>query len=297
MASLLAHAIKTYARVVIKKDPETPEQLVRHLRRTMGNPPPNPPLPFGVRLDRFAGNGVNGDWLRVNQPRQTILYLHGGGYVCGKPKTYHNVCARFAKVLHADVYLPRYRLAPEHPFPAAVEDALASYELLLDKGLPASQITVMGDSAGGGLSLGLVLALRDKGLPLPKCVVAFSPYADLTHQQDSRSYNDKKDAMLSRRMNLVGKSLYGRTEDDRRNPYASPVFGEYHDFPPLLMTVCEEEILRDDTYVIAEKARLAGVEVELISRQDLLHVWPIFYPLLREARADVKKVTAFIQRH
>lgn len=296
MASLAANAVKLYSRLMIKTKPSDPVALVQHIRRNFNNPPPSV-LPFGVRRERFQAEGLKGDWLRVQKPTQVILYLHGGGYVGGVPRTYHNLCGRLARELRADVYLPKYRLAPEHPFPAALDDALAGYELLLQKGYSSRQITVAGDSAGGGLTLGLLLALRDRGLPLPKCAVALSPYADLTCTLDSRHYNDKKDAMLSYGMLSVGKHLYTRTEADMRHPYASPVFGDYAGLPPLLLTVCEEECFRDDSYVVAERARGAGVPVEMISRQDLFHVWPIFYPLLPEARTDVKRIIAFIRSH
>src|SRR6218665_1019152 len=161
MPSLIARAIKLFARNTIKHTPESPEALVKHLRIHMNNSPPAL-LPRGVRVEHFNEKGLRGDRLCVDKPGQVILYLHGGGYVCGKTRTYHNLCGRLASALEAEVWLPDYRLAPEHPFPAAIEDALASYELLLQKGWRATQITIAGDSAGGGLALGTLLALRDK---------------------------------------------------------------------------------------------------------------------------------------
>ncbi|MDP2226526.1 MAG: alpha/beta hydrolase [Moraxellaceae bacterium] len=293
MPTLITRAIKAGARLTIKHNPKTPEGLVRHLRLTMGNPPVPPILPRGARVEKLDEDGLRGDWIRVKKPGQVILYLHGGGYVCGKPKTYHNLCSRLAVALDADVCLPAYRLAPEHAFPAAVDDATTAYELLLKKGWMPRQITVMGDSAGAGLALGMLLSLRDAGRPMPKCAVLYSPYADVTMASPSRRYNDASDAMLSYRMLEVGMAQYVQN-GDYENPYASPVYGEYSGLPPLLMTVCEEEIFRDDTYRVAEKARAAGVEVVILSRPDTLHVWPVFVPVMPEAREDFQKTVRFI---
>jgi acetyl esterase/lipase len=295
MVSLTARAIKAYARFAIRRRPRDEGQLVRHLRRTLDNAPLPVVLPLGVKRASFAGNSVHGDLLKVGKPRQAVLYLHGGGYVAGVTRTYMPLCGKLARALKADVYMPHYRLAPEHPFPAALDDAMATYLLML-KQFPAGQITIMGDSAGGGLTLGLLLAVRDKGLPLPKCAAVYSPYTDLTSTADSRIYNDGKDDMFTRAMFTVGISMYGRTEADRLNPYGSPARGDFHGIPPLFITVSEEELLRDDAYMVAERARLSGVDVELVSRKGLLHVWPIFYPLMPESRLDVNKTIRFIQQ-
>lgn len=296
MASLAARAVKAYARRVIKKVPRDRDHLVQHLRRALNNSPLPNWLPPGVRRTQFAVEGVRGEWLRVNNPTQAILYLHGGGYIAGVPTTYLTLCAKFAKALQADVYMPAYRLAPEHPFPAALDDALTVYRLLLKK-YSASKITVMGDSAGGGLALGTTLALRDAGLPLPKCNLAYSPMADLTAPHGSRNLNELRDDMFTPEMYHVGIDLYGRTEVDRLNPHASPVFGDFKGMPPLLVTVDRSECLHDDSIKVVERARAAGVDVTLIERDGLLHVWPIFYPLLPEARKDVAESVMFIDRH
>lgn len=296
MPSLIARVVKAGSRLTIRHQPKSADSLVRHLRRTMGNPPMVTLLPRGVTLSPFREGNLKGDWLRVAKPRQVLLYLHGGGYVCGTPKTYHNLCGRLAKALEADVLMPAYRLAPEHPFPAAVDDALEAYDFLLRQGWRGDQISVAGDSAGGGLTLALLLALRDRQLPLPKCAVVYSPYADVTMAQPSRRYNDGKDDMLSYRMLEVGMDVYVQN-GDHENPYASPVNGDYTGLPPLFITVCEQEIFRDDAYRVADAARAAGVPVSLLARNDLLHVWPIFVPILPEAREDLEKVARFINAH
>ena len=295
MVSLAARAVAAYSRVVLKRQPRSPEHLVRHLRARLDHNP-LPVLLFpGVKRQTFAGNGIHGEWLSVGRPTQAVLYLHGGGYVAGVTSTYLTLCGKLARALKADVYLPSYRLAPEHPFPAAIDDAIAAYTLLL-KQFPANRITIMGDSAGGGLTLGTLLALRDRGMPLPKCAVVYSPYADVTQSMDSRRYNAKKDDMFTHGTFTASMNLYGQTDEDRRNPYASPAFGDYHGIPPLFITVSEDECLRDDAHMVAERARLAGVDVEFISRRGLVHVWPIFYPMMPEARLDVRKTIRFIQQ-
>lgn len=295
MPSLAARAIKLYTRQVIRKVPAARQELVAHLRRTMNNPPPLPfVMPPMVRLTTFANDQVHGDWLQVKSARRAVLYLHGGGYVAGVTRTYHPLCSRFATELQADVFLPDYRLAPEHPFPAAVEDAIAAYDMLLAHGWRPEHIVVAGDSAGGGLTLATLLKLRDDGKPLPAAAIVMSPYADLTISARSISGNDRTDALLSRAMMTNGKGLYARTEADARHPHASPVFGDFTGLPPLLVTVEEEECLRDDAYAVVARAREAGVDVSLVSRRGLLHVWPIFWPLLPEARQDVAKMVAFV---
>jgi acetyl esterase/lipase len=294
MVSLAARAIGAYSRLAIKRQPRTPEQMVSHLRARLDNPIP-PLLMPGVKRQTFAGNGVHGDLITVGRPAEAVLYLHGGGFIAGVTRTYLTLAGKLARALKASVYLPAYRLAPEHPFPAALDDALACYTLML-KQFPANRITIMGDSAGGGLALGMLLSLRDKGMPLPKCGVAYSPYADVTQSMDSRRYNDKKDDMFTRAMFTVGINLYAASDEERRSPYASPAFGDYHGIPPLFITVSEDECLRDDAHMVAERARLAGVDVEFVSRRGLVHDWPIFYPLMPEARLDVRKTIRFIQQ-
>ncbi|MCD6061302.1 MAG: alpha/beta hydrolase fold domain protein, partial [Moraxellaceae bacterium] len=248
MPSLIAHSLKAFTRAYIKHIPESRDSLVRHLRRYMSNSPMPTLLPRGVAAERFQEGEIRGLRVRVTAPGQVILYLHGGGYVCGKPRTYLNLCGRLAKELHAEVWLPAYRVAPEHPFPAAVHDAAASYELLLKQGWRPDQITIAGDSAGGGLTLGTLLYLRDQGRPMPRCAVVFSPFADVRSITPSVAGNDASDWMLGRAMLEMGRGLYAASPQDDVNPYASPALGDYTGLPPLFVTVCEHECLRDDAY-------------------------------------------------
>lgn len=293
-ASKRARAVKFFSRLQVKRSPRSAEALVKHLRVAMNRPPLPLMLPSGVKLTHQKSGPLRGDVLRVSHPRQTVLYLHGGGYVAGHPRVYRNFCSRLAQGLSADVYVPDYRLAPEAPFPAALDDARAAYEALLDQGVSPGQLTVAGDSAGGGLTLSLLLSLRDEGRPLPRCAVVLSPLADLTFKNRSISKNDASDFMLSQAMLEIGAGLYvPRLE--AHQPLASPAFADYRDLCPLFITVCEEECLRDDAYAVLTRALLAGVKAELLSRQDLLHVWPIFVPLMPEANEDLARIITFVE--
>ncbi|MEZ4326169.1 MAG: alpha/beta hydrolase [Polyangiales bacterium] len=295
MPSLVAHAVKLTARLTIKHDPVSADALVKHLRVHMNKPPLPTVMPRGVRLDRVREAPVRYERLTVKRPRQALLYLHGGGYVCGKTRTYHNLCSRLAKQLDAEVWLPDYRLAPEHPFPAAIEDATATFERMLEAGFTPEQITIAGDSAGGGLALGTLMSLRDRRRPLPRCAVLLSPLTDLRLVHESVTENDATDWMLGTSMLAMGHGLYTRTPEDTLHPYASPALGDFHGLPPLYITVCEQECLRDDAYAVAKAARRARVSVTLRARPDLLHVWPILVPVMPEAREDLARIVQFIR--
>lgn len=290
-----ARIVKLFSRLQVKRNPESAAGLVRHLRVAMNRPPLPLMMPGGVRLEQQRAGALRGEVMRVAHPRQTVLYLHGGGYVAGHPRVYRNLCSRLAASLSADVFVPEYRLAPEAPFPAALEDARAAYEALLADGVPPAQLTVAGDSAGGGLTLALLLSLRDDKLPLPKCAVVLSPLADLTFKNRSITRNDRTDDMLSERMLEIGAELYV-SRLRARQPLASPAFGDYHGLCPLFITVCEEECLRDDAYAVLARAHAASVKVELLSRQNLLHVWPIFVPIMPEANEDFVRIVRFIDQ-
>lgn len=296
MASLMAWVVRGYARAVIKRNQGSPQAMVQHMRRVMQGPAAMQRLlPLGVRREPWRREALAGVRLTVAKPTRAILYLHGGGHVAGSPRVYHPLAGRLAKALRAEVVLPDYRLAPEHPFPADLEDAVVAYEGLLAQGWSPSRIVVMGDSAGGGLSLALLLALRERRRPLPAAAVAFSPFADKTEAAVSLQAHDRSDAMLSGHMIRCANVSYLQGRDSRQ-PLASPALADYRGLPPLWLSVCEDEVLRDDGLAVAARARAAGGEVELVRRADLVHVWPIFYPWLPEARADVAQVVAFIRR-
>ncbi len=219
-----------------------------------------------------------------------LLYLHGGAYIFGSAKTHRRFAAKLAEDNALTAYSVNYRLAPEHPFPAAIDDALTAYQALLGRGL--KNITIAGDSAGGGLALALLHIILAKGLPAPRAVVAFSPLTDQTMQSQSLKENAKSEAMLpAERMGEV-RDMY--ITEDFKNPLASPLFGDFKNAPPVFLSVGTREILRDDTLAMAAKLRAQNVPVTLEILENAPHVWPFFHGRLPEADATLKKLQTFL---
>jgi epsilon-lactone hydrolase len=236
------------------------------------------------------------EWVSATAgPPRVVLYLHGGGYFMGGIESYRRFAFRMAHRLDSLVYLPEYRLAPESPFPAALEDAIAAYRRISEKH-PDVPIFVGGDSAGGGLCLALLLALRDQGQALPKGCFVLSPWADLTGEAESHRTNRYRDLWLSRRR-LRKWSRYYAGQQDRKSPYLSPVFGDYNDLPPLLILAGEQEILLDDARAVAEKARQGKVKVELQVWPGMQHAWPLGIPQLSESKEAMKTIASFLTRN
>jgi len=257
----------------------------------------SPRVPKGWRLDirETSDEGApRGEWLiPPTNPRSTILYLHGGGYYFCSPRSHRAIAFGLATRSNASVFSLDYRLAPEHRFPAALDDSVAAYRRLLGDGVPAQSIAIAGDSAGGGLALATLLALRDAGDPLPAAAVLFSPWTDLTCSGESMRTNDGRDPMYHASVfPRVAAQYLGSA--DARNPYASPVFGEFEGLPPLLIQVGDTELLLDDSTRIATKARAAGVRVELDIWRNVPHIFQIWTPFMPEARDALAHAAAFI---
>ncbi|MBC8640355.1 alpha/beta hydrolase [Caballeronia sp. EK] len=257
----------------------------------------SPRVPKGWRLDirETSTNGASrGEWLiPPTNPRSTILYLHGGGYYFCSPRSHRAITFGLATRSNASVFSLDYRLAPEDRFPAALDDSVAAYRRLLGDGVPAQSIAIAGDSAGGGLALATLLALRDAGDPLPAAAVLFSPWTDLTCSGESMRTNDGRDPMYHASVfPRVAAQYLGSA--DARNPYASPVFGEFEGLSPLLIQVGDTELLLDDSTRIATKARAAGVHVELDIWRNVPHIFQIWAPFMPEARDALARAAAFI---
>ena len=295
MPGFTARLIKAFARRTIKRNGLSNEQLVRHLRRRFNHTPGVPLLPRGVRLRRVHTRSFDGDLVRTAKPGMAVLYVHGGAYIAGVTRTYHNLAGRLSAELNAAVYLPIYPFAPENPFPHAVNRVIEAYEFLLAEGYAGKDIVIAGDSAGGGLSLALLLAIRDQNLPTPRCALLFSPGTDARTQGQSVSDNDEADCMLSADMVRKVARIYVPNEADRLHPYASPCLADYRGLPPLFITVARDEVLYSDAVAAREQARKAGVPVEWIERDGLFHVWPIMVPFLKEAREDLARAIAFVR--
>ena len=255
--------------------------------------------PWGVRYTAAVVGGVAGEWVEARHPAAraepggstTLLYLHGGAFIACSPRTHRALTASLAR-RGLRVFVPDYRLAPEHPFPAAVQDARAVWQAL--RQATPGRLVVAGDSAGGNLAMGLMLGLREAGEPLPDCAVLFSPVLDLTGGSDSLSSNARRDAMFpgDKMLNLRGPYL---GEADPAQPLASPLLHGLQGLPPLLVHVGEDECLRDDSLRLAEQARAAGVRVQLRVWPGVFHVWQLAW-WLPEARRSLNQAAAFLRR-
>jgi monoterpene epsilon-lactone hydrolase len=236
---------------------------------------------------------ARGERVSVPGARRHVLYLHGGYYIAGRPKPYRNLAGRLAHGLDADVVLIDYRLAPEHPYPAAVDDAATAYRAMLDSGIDPASTAVVGDSAGGGLALAMLLKAKADGVPLPRAAVVFSPWTDLTCSSPIVDANDDADDMLSAAALRRASECYAGSHD-RSDPGLSPIFGDLAGLPPLFVTVDSSETLLDDSLRLVEGIRDAGGRVELRRSSGLFHVWPMLVPYLPEARSTVSEVIAFL---
>jgi len=226
------------------------------------------------------------------QPGRRLLFLHGGGYITGSPGLYRHILWRFAEACRAEIAAIDYRLAPEHPFPAALDDAVAAWRALLEEGANPRRCAVLGDSAGGGLALALALRLRDDGLPLPGAVAAISPWTDLAITGDS-CRNDAADPMLKSDCLKPFAAQYLQGADPF-HPHASPLYGDPRGLPPVLLQVGSDEILRDDSMRMAERLRAAGCDVTLEIWPRMPHVWHAFAPLMPEANRAIARIGAFV---
>lgn len=235
---------------------------------------------------------------RISRPEtragRHILFLHGGAYVTGSPALYRHISWRFASAARAQFIAIEYRLAPEHPFPAALDDAFTAWTALLGEGADPAHCAIMGDSAGGGLALGLALKLRDAGFPLPGALVAISPWTDLAVTGPSAQPPAADPMLYSDHLpKHAAQYLAGA---DPRDPYASPLYGDPRGLPPTLLQVGGDEILRDDSVRMAERMRAAGCKVTLEVWPRMLHVWHAFAPIMPEATRAIARVGAFIQK-
>ena len=267
--------------------------------RAMGKNPPRAALaiPPGYAVESLRNDeGLIFDVANLSpapalEPSVIVLYLHGGGYLFGSPQTHRQVLIAMAKAFQAPAYGLDYRLAPEHPFPAAVEDAAQAYQWLLARH-PRAQIVLAGDSAGAGLAIATAVGVRDAGWKPPRAIVGFSPYSDLAVTGASVEANAKSCAMFTPRSIREAAALY-LSGADARDPRASPLYADLAGLPPMLLFASRRETLRDDTLRLADRATAAGVRVQLIVRDRLPHVWPVFVTLLPEAREAFATVTAF----
>ncbi len=241
-------------------------------------------------------NGCYGEWLGATDASHTLLYLHGGGYVMGSPKTHRAMVRAICRFADIRALVLDYRLAPEHPFPAAIEDAEAAYDYLLQNGVSPETLFVAGDSAGGGLSLALMLTLKAKGKAQPRAAALLSPWTDLTASGTSAHERAMRDPMIDiSRLPATVDFYRGLVPAD--DPLVSPLFNALDGLAPLFVQVGTEEVLFDDATRLVEKAQKAGTEAELQIWQDMPHVHQIAWRLVPEGKAALKDIARFFSRH
>lgn len=273
----------------------TIHEMRANMEATAGAVPPPP----GVRFEATRMGGVPGEWARADgaAERGALLYLHGGGYCVGSVATHRLLVAELAQACRLPVLSLDYRLAPEHPHPAAVDDAVAAYEALVASGLPAGRLAVAGDSAGGGLTAATLLAIGARGLPRPAAGVCISPWLDLALTGDTIAANCEIDPMCKPHiLSMMAAAYLGGT--DPRTPAASPLYAEASDLarlPPLLVQVGTAETLLDDARRFAARAERAGAPVTLEVWDDMIHVWHAFAMLLPEGRQAIERIGAFVR--
>ena len=299
MPSWQTFVVNAILRVAIKRHGDAPLDLARVRKSTVNPPRRAMQIPNGWRVDEVRDGGLSFDVAQREpvspaRPEAVVLYLPGGGYFFGSPKTHRPIVIGMARAFEGPCYGLDYRLAPEHPFPAAVEDADAAYRGLLARH-PGVPIVLAGDSAGGGLAVVTAMAARDAGLTMPAALVLFSPWTDLASTGRSLETNARSCAMFTPKGIRTGARVY-LGDADPRDPRASPLYGNLAGLPPTLIFASRQEILLDDSTRLAETARAAGVETELVLRDHVPHVWPIFHRLLPEGREAVEEVARFGRR-
>lgn len=249
-----------------------------------------------ARVEKVDAGGVPSEWVMAPgcDTGRAILYLHGGGYAIGSLNTHRRLAYDISVASTAKVLLIDYRLAPEHPFPAAIDDAAAAWRWLLQQGFAANRMAIAGDSAGGGLTIATLVNLRDQKLSLPACAVAISPWVDLEGVGNSMTTRSAQDPMVQKDGLLWMAKMYLNGKDSK-TPLAAPLHADLKGLPPTLVQVGTAETLLDDAIRIAEKMHAAGVDARLAIWPNQLHVFPLFAPILSEGRDGCIEIGNFIR--
>ena len=253
------------------------------------------PIDDDIETQRVGVNGVAAEWIWApeSDKRRAILYLHGGGYVIGSVRTHRVLMAHLARAAKARVLALDYRLAPETPFPGPIDDTVNAYQWLLSEGIEPANMAIAGDSAGGGLVVAALVALKSVGEPLPAAGVSISPWSDMESTGGSMMTNSESDPSVSkeRLLKLAGIYLNGKNP---QAPLASPIHADLTGLPPLLLQVGSIEVLLDDSTMLKEQAHKAGVSVQMEVWDDMPHVWHHYAPILPEARKAISKIGEFL---
>ena len=247
-----------------------------------------------IKREAVDAGGVPAEFAIAGAAEPTVLYLHGGGYVIGSIATHRDLVSRLVRATGGRALSVDYRLAPEHPFPAALDDATAAYRWLLSSGVDPARLVIAGDSAGGGLTIATMVALRDAGDPLPAAAVCVSPWADLECSGESITSKADVDPIL-RQESLLGWAKAYLGDAGPRSPLASPIHADLAGLPPLLIMMGTAELLFDDATRLAERAQAAGVDVTLEPWEEMIHAWPLFAFALPEGRQALDRIGAFVR--
>lgn len=298
MPSLQARIVNSLIKLFLRRRRwgRDENELARRARRNFGSPKIFQWYKTrGLQVETVNENDVWGEWL-VPPAREdgTVLYIHGGGYVSCSASTHRPITSTLARLSRFRVFSANYRRAPEHRYPAALDDSVAAYRWLLERGIKPEKIALAGDSAGGGLVMGSLLRLRDGGLPLPACAVAFSPWTDLTGRSKTLRSNDGL-CPLFRPENIYefGSAYLGDAAAD--DPYVSQILAELAGLPPVLLQVSSIELLLDDSRTIHEKIQAAGGQSRLEIFEELTHGWHMFDGLVPETRVALRQAADFIR--
>ena len=282
-------------KAMLRARPVDPDATWEERREGMETAQAQLEIPRDVTCTPTSANGVPCEWVETPgaDPERAVLYLHGGGYAIGSLATHRFLIQGIARATGCRALSVDYRLAPEHPFPAAVEDAATAARWLAEHGIAPAKTAIAGDSAGGGLTLATLLALRDAGDPLPACAVALSPWTDLTGTGESMRTRADDDPMVTADglQKMAAAYAPGKTGD----PLASPLFADLAGLPPLLIQVGTAEVLLDDSTRFAERAELAGVEVDLEVWDEMIHVFQAF-PMLEEADNAIQNIGRWVRQ-
>ena len=296
--SIESHLLALSARLIVKRALAATRLDIARVRRSMDSRRLLPSfLPSGLRIETSRDPHLRGEWHTPADiaPRRTLLYLHGGGFVAGTPRAFRALAGWIAARSRARLLTLDYRLAPEHPFPAALDDAVAAVRALYTLGVDPHALGIVGDSAGGALTLATMLALREAGDPLPAAAALISPLTDLAGTGDSLRSNAETESVLSMRHGGELARMYaGRTALE--HPLVSPLYAELRGLPSLLIHASDSEILFDDSRRLAEKGKAAGIAVEFTVWPDQMHDFHASVPLTPESRLAVKGVGAYFAR-
>ena len=294
MASPQLQMAKDAYKAILQSGAKTPQEL----RVVFENIGASTPIPPDIKCEKVNAGGVDAEWVSApnSSPDRAVLYVHGGGYVIGSVNTHRDLIGRIARASGARVLGINYRLAPENPYPAAVEDSVAAYRWMLAQGLKPNRIAVAGDSAGGGLTVATLVAIRDAKLPVPGAGVCISPWIDMEGIGESMKTRAEIDPVVQRE-GLLGMAAAYLGGQNPRTPGASPLYADLKGLPPLLIQVGDAETLLDDSMRLNDRAKAAGVSTKLEVWPEMIHVWQLFASFLPEGQQAVDGIGSFLKEH